>query len=582
MSCRFLAVVCLHVVISATAPSTDAATMPGSTPIDLVGNLQSQNLVRHPNAREYQLIQQRNTLRVGLQSTTAGEQAVAWLTTDILTRPRLTLLYRAAYDSVYDYTPTFRERDLRGRKPSRLAARDLDDLPRRALDAIKLEHELRAAYVDAALHGLPIRLRVGKQQIVWGEADFFRMLDRANPLDLSWHGAQELPPPAFGWDELRIPLWFVRAWSTIGDVGPLTDLEVEGYWNVGDWRPIKVSFLPRPWGVRLLDPLTNREDGALHTFGEMHRLAYGTRLFEQGRYRRTPIDNSQFGVKGSAAWRNGLRFGLYYLYQRWAGDDGTPVAPVRGLPDDDVGRSLTQELIARRTLPVEYVVPYVHTVGLSANYFDPRWTQATYRLETVFDFGLPLFDRRRETTLSPLLPGVNERDYWKAMLALDHAVSLSWLNGGNAVFVTAQWFVHHLLGGTGFLTGPLDLPTTGRRPRAFCGAPPGIPCTDPSGNGSFRDDVHSWESLITLAALTFVGDGSIVPVAGMVVDPVNSYGMNVFWSVDWAASSTLSFNLTQRFFVSAQDDLQKGPFDPWQIGTQRGRSETGFRVTYAF
>jgi hypothetical protein len=582
MSWRFLAVVCLHVVISATAPSTDASTMPGAMPIDLVGNLQSQNLVRHPNAREYQLIQQRNTLRVGLQSTTAGEQAVAWLTTDILTRPRLTLLYRAAYDSVYDYTPTFRERDLRGRKPSRLAARDLDDLPRRALDAIKLEHELRAAYVDAALHGLPIRLRVGKQQIVWGEADFFRMLDRANPLDLSWHGAQELPPPAFGWDELRIPLWFVRAWSTIGDVGPLTDLEVEGYWNVGDWRPIKVSFLPRPWGVRLLDPLTNREDGALHSFGEMHRLAYRTRLFEQGRYRRTPIDNSQLGVKGSAAWRNGLRFGLYYLYQRWAGDDGTPVAPVRGLPDDDVGRSLTQELIARRTLPVEYVAPYVHTVGLSANYFDPRWTEATYRLETVLDFGLPLFDRRRETTLSPLLPGVNERDYWKAMLALDHAVSLSWLNGGNAVFVTAQWFVHHLLGGTGFLTGPLDLPTTGRRPRAFCGAPPGIPCTDPSGNGSFRDDVHSWESLITLAALTFVGDGSIVPVAGMAVDPVNSYGMNVFWSVDWASSSTLSFNLTQRFFVSAQDDIQKGPFDPWQIGTQRGRSETGFRVTYAF
>ena len=203
MSCRVL-VVCTYVVASATAPLTWAA-MPGAVPAELAGNVQSQNLVRHPNVREYQLIQQRNTLRVGLQSTAAGERAVAWLTSGILVRPRLTLLYRAVYDSVYEYTPTFRERDLRGRQPSRLAARDLDDLPRRALDAIKFAHELRAAHVDAALHGLPVRLRVGKQQIVWGEADFFRMLDRANPLDVSWHGAQELPPPAFGWDDLRIP-----------------------------------------------------------------------------------------------------------------------------------------------------------------------------------------------------------------------------------------------------------------------------------------------------------------------------------------------------------------------------------------
>jgi len=44
-----------------------------------------------------------------------------------------------------------------------------------------------------------LRLRVGKQQLVWGEADLFRMLDRANPLDTSWHFVEEVPPPSFGW-----------------------------------------------------------------------------------------------------------------------------------------------------------------------------------------------------------------------------------------------------------------------------------------------------------------------------------------------------------------------------------------------
>jgi hypothetical protein len=573
----FRAVAALAALIGALAAAAASAAV--SLPLDVAASLQSQTLVRHPNAREYHLIQQRNALHLRLRSGTAAEQILERLTLAALRRPHLTLLYRAVYDSVYDSTPTFRERDLRGRKPSRLAARDLDDLPQRALNAIKFETELREAYVDAAVRGLPITLRAGKQQIVWGEADFFRMLDRANPLDLSWHGAQEIPPPAFGWDELRIPLWFVRAWLTLGAIGPLTDVGAEGYWNVGDWRPANVAFLPRPWGVRLLDPLTNGEDGALHAFGELQRLARHTRLFKQGSYRRNPVENGQFGLKATAALRRGLRFGLYYFYQRWAGDDGTPFAPIRGVRDDPVGRTTTQDLIARRTLPVEYVAPYIHTAGVSGNYFDSRWSRATYRLETVLDFGLPLFDRSRRTTLSPLLPGVATRDYWKAMIGFDRALSVSWLNGGQAVFVSGQWFVHHLLGGTGSLVGPLDLPTTGRRPRAFCGSLDG-PCTDPAGNGSFRDDVHEWESLITLAAATFLRDGAVVPVAGLVLDPVNSYGMNLFWSLDFVRSPALTINLTQRFFVSAQDDVQKGPFDPWQIGTQRGRSELGIRLTY--
>ena len=42
----------------------------------------------------------------------------------------------------------------------------------------------------------------------------------------------------------------------------LSNVFAESYWNPGDWRPVKVSYLPRPWGLRIEDPLTNREDGA--------------------------------------------------------------------------------------------------------------------------------------------------------------------------------------------------------------------------------------------------------------------------------------------------------------------------------
>jgi len=553
----------------------------GAGAVTLSGSLQSQNIVRHADVDEYDFIQQRNTAWLRARWDLLRDQKLLGRADlSFLREAQVLLLFRGVYDSIYDYTPIFRERDLRGRKPGRAAERDLGDLSRRARDALKLESDVREAYIDVKLRRYPVALRVGKQQIVWGEADLFRMLDRANSLDASWHFIEEIPPPAFGWDDLRIPLWMLDVRWELGTVGPLSSAFVEIYWNVGDWRPVKVSFLPRPWGIRLLHPLTNREDGAfLAPFGA-ERLAHSS-LFEQGDYRRNPAENSQVGVRVAAALPGALRLGLYYFHQRWAGDDGTPFAPLRGIPDDLPGRIRTQELLQRGTLPVEYITPYIHTVGMSGSYFAER-LRATLRLETVYDFALPIFDRAKTTTFAPLLPGVTERDYWKGMVAFDRPVTIPFVNPRSAVFLTGQWFVHHLMRNEDTFTGPLDLPTAGARPRPFCGSPPDEPCPDPRGNGSFRDDIRSWESLVTAAAFTSYRGGTVVPVVGLALDPVNSFSMNPFWNVDWVIAAGIVVNLTQRYFASAQGDVLKGPFNPWLFGTMRGRSETAVRLTYHF
>jgi hypothetical protein len=549
-----------------------------SSDIETWGSVQSQNIIRHPDVDHYHFVQQRNTLRLGLSWDVVGEDRGDSADLPYLRTARLLVSYRGAYDSIYDYTPIFRERDLRGRKPSRAAQRDLADLPRRARHAIAIDSQLREAYVDVAARSLPIRLRLGRQQIVWGEADLFRMLDRANPLDTSWHFVEEIPPPSFGWDDLRIPLWMVRGWYDVGALGPLSGVLYEMYWTPGDWRPVKVAFLPRPWGIRLSNPLTNREDGAfVAPFSGIRRLANSS-LFRQGNYSRNPWSNSQIGARLSWTVSSGLRTSLYYFHQRWAGDDGTPCAPLRGLPDTTAGRVRTQELIRRGTLPVEYITPYVHTVGLSGSYYARR-AQATLRLETVYDFNLPVFNRDRSTTFAPLLPGISQRDFWKGMVAFDRGVDVPVVNPEGVVFVTGQWFVHHIIHNKDSLTGPLDLPTAGLRGRPFCGSSRSEPCTNPLGNGSFRDDVRGWESLITLAAFTNYRDGTVVPVVGLVLDPVNSYSMNMFWNVAVLLGAHLSVDVTQRYFATTQDDVQKGPFNPWLFGTMRGRSETAVRVT---
>jgi len=553
-------------------------------PLELSGNLQSQNLVRTPDIDEFHFIQQRNTMRFRVDwdwfqnGKLIDRFELPWIKSS-----KLFLLYRGVYDSVYDYEPTLRERDFRGRKPGRAAERDLNDLSNGAKDALKFENQLREAYVDLKFADIPLSLRLGKQQIIWGEADNFRMLDRANPLDVSWHYVMEIPPPSFGWDDLRIPLWMVKGLWDIGSIWKMSNVFAEAYWNPGDWRPVKVGYLPRPWGLRIPNPLYNREDGAFFApFTGIERLMKGTALFKQGDYSRNPVENSQVGVRASGMFENGLQVGVHYFYQRWSGDDGTPFAPVRGIAPDTEGQIRTQQLVSRGTLPVEYITPYIHTVGLSANYFEGNWTQTIFRVETVYDFGIPMLDRDKETTFAPLLPGTTRKDYWKGMIAFDRPTWIRSLNKKTTFFITGQWFVHHIMHNEDTLATALDLPTAGSRGRPFCGSDKFTPCNDPNGNGNFRDDVRSWEMLMTLVAFTFYKGGSVVPLAGIIYDPVNSHSLYPFLNLQWVVTPNFIVDISERMFIPGQSDVQKGVFDPWLLGTQRGRTETGVRFTYQF
>ena len=137
-------------------------------------------------------------------------------------------------------------------------ARSLKSLDKEERDNLKFNNHIRDAYVDLYFKKMPLTLRIGKQQVVWGESDGFRMLDRANTLDLSWHFFQELPPPGFGFDELRQPFFMVKGLWDFQQLGPLSQPFLEFFWNPGDWNPGKIAFLPRPWGVNLLDPLEQR------------------------------------------------------------------------------------------------------------------------------------------------------------------------------------------------------------------------------------------------------------------------------------------------------------------------------------
>jgi hypothetical protein len=591
-------------------------------PIQLSGNVQSANIVRTPDVDTYEFIMNRNTIHLRLDYD--------WLQSgkfynkyDIpfVESSHLSVLWRGVYDSVYDTTPGFSQKeDIHGRAYSGNLTLDqyrrvkgfpssvlkLDGLSRDERDILRFENQLREFYADIKFRNLPLTVRAGRQQIVWGEADNFRMLDRVNTLDLTWHLAQELPPPGYGWDEIRRPFWMIKFLYELGDVWKLSQSFLEWYWNPGDWYPAKVAFLPRPWGFPSLNPLTNPIDGAfiggpcgLSPFrvksgpnaglGLCTGLMNGTKLFERGDYSRNPIDNSQVGVRYHGITPFGLEFTLNYLHQRWGNDDGTDAAPIRGLPKTPANVNLTSQLEQRGIFPAEYFAPYVNTLGTSGNYSDETYTQTVFRYETIYDLGVPFFDVAKETTIDrPLLPGVRRKNMWKGMVGFDRPTWIKTLNKKSTIFFSGQFFWHYLVNDPGCqpqnvanmssaekrrvgecIVGGFDLPSVPR-----LGNSPGEP--------AYRDKVREWESLFSLAAFTFYRGGSIVPVTGIAVDWVNQFALEPFWGVDYVIRDDFLINIAQRYFVTPRGHSE-ALYSPWGFGSiSRGRSETELRLTYQF
>ncbi len=86
------------------------------------------------------------------------------------------------------------------------------NLSRRAFIRDKTDLELREFYLDGEIG--EVFLRLGKQQVVWGEADGLKVLDVVNPQSF-----REFILPRF--DDSRIPLWIAKAEIPVGDASTL-------------------------------------------------------------------------------------------------------------------------------------------------------------------------------------------------------------------------------------------------------------------------------------------------------------------------------------------------------------------------
>lgn len=641
-------------------------------PVELSGSVDSQTLMRTSNIDNWQFIQNRNTalLRLDYDWLQKGKLVDRFEVPGIK-RSKLYVLYRGVYDSFWDIGPGGRQKgitkdddivggpisgNLVGQQcttpdcicttPNCDARRDgiYTRISRQGRDALMFENTLREAYIDFSLADAPLSFRVGRQQVIWGESDQFRLMDIWNPLDTTWHLQQE------DWDKIRIPLWLVKMIWDVGDVGPFSNSFAEVVWNPGDFQPgNKVEFLPGPWGI----PVPNPVRAGQVQLGSPNQPIFFTPQFDlhgtsfrQGDFSRNIADASEVGLRLHAVTdipyinMQGVEFTLNYLWGRSRGIGavaGSPFAldiqrvvvptfqaanAFRQNPNDPSSPAATLAGVRAPVYPAqvdaEFVFPYTNIFGLTGNWFEGNLTNTVFRLEMAYQLDAPfqtasLNDRaqvEQETSPGVFKPldgvyaplGYTNQDVWAGMIGFDRPTWIKWLNARTTWFITGQFFWSFVNGQHSNLRGsilsageePYFSPTnqnpvivpervrnTGRVQWANGPyAGQNERTQDATFLGGTADTFYQWELLTTLAATSFYAGGTIVPFIAIAIDPINR---------NFLSQLKLDYFLTNDFIIQGRANFysnlgsERNSLDPWGAGGLNARrDELGLKVTYQF
>ena len=120
---------------------------------------------------------------------------------------------------------------------SRGCIKDYMDADRAELESPEFNDRwdfIREAYIAGTIplsNGKDLFIKLGKQQVVWGRTDLFRVLDVINPVDYSRNNIyDEL-------QDIRIPMWILQAEYRMGASETFDDLNLSLVWNFDKFRP---------------------------------------------------------------------------------------------------------------------------------------------------------------------------------------------------------------------------------------------------------------------------------------------------------------------------------------------------------
>lgn len=304
-------------------------------------------------------------------------------------------------------------------------------------DRLDFIRELYAKKTYDLGDGKGLFVKVGKQQVVWGRTDLFRVLDVINPVDFSRNNIyDEL-------SEIRIPMWIAQAEYRMGASETMQDRNFQIVWNFDKFRPNNLGQCGTPNVI--LDAgcffrgMANLWDNG-GTVANFANIATGTFLatnFGPGQIGLKDVhlpdwslSNTQLGVKYEGVTMNGLSFSLNALTYR------------SQLPSLHGGKRATNSFnnVYQDAWPYlisfDMYFPRVNLIGGSMDFQLPS-ANAAVRVEAAYTKG----EEFANTSKSELY---SSNDVFRAVIGIDRPTFIPFISETSATLISGQLFYQHI------------------------------------------------------------------------------------------------------------------------------------------
>lgn len=288
--------------------------------------------------------------------------------------------------------------------------------------------ELREFWVQGNLTD-STNIKVGRQQVVWGETDFFQLLDVVHGYDFRWRSFLEPEN-----EELRKPLNMINLTQQIYDLdGTLQVLYIPGKLNDGKDRGNNYDVEGGRWANNPNKGITF----ASAPFGANVRYNYD--------HPDADMDDDSFGLRWS-----GLAGDWGYSLGYFHGPNPNPVANAN--PATNPGQPQLQTgayegvYEGGATEAGEFIFPYIDVFGITANnYFagpDLVFSaELAYIPNAPYNVGVQSIAEGAGCGFFPGFCGIEEKSLFRSMLRVDKQLDLqSMLGTSRPSFFTVQLF----------------------------------------------------------------------------------------------------------------------------------------------
>jgi hypothetical protein len=262
--------------------------------------------------------------------------------------------------------------------------------------------------------GTTLNLTFGKQQVIWGKTDLFRVLDVINPVDYSRHNIyDEL-------EDIRIPQWMITAEWRMGPNNVLDDSNLSLIWNIDKFRPHNLGTCGQSYRIVDAGCFFASSVGPVPVIHDVQEYDWD-------------LSNTQFGIKWEGVYGD-MTFSLNALHYR----QQLPSIHFRGNPDFNPANFNPADITsfpfqADGIFDIHF--PRVNLLGGSFDYYS-EGIDAVWRLETSYTQGEEL---PRDTD------GHKKTDMFRYVVGFDKNMVLPALGTTSAFLISAQVFGEHIL-----------------------------------------------------------------------------------------------------------------------------------------